>query len=104
MNQLFNVIPAETDRKYYVVANGKKCGIYENYYDCQSQIENYKNPKWKLCTSLDAAYVYLIQELDYRDYYEIRIQGFRWWLPEYHSFLNFLSIFKDRYELIPYEC
>lgn len=99
--QSFNVTTPINDKKFYVVARGKKCGIYEDYYDCQSQVENYKNPEWKLCASLDAAYVYLVQELDYRDCYEIRIRGFSRWFWEYHSFLNFLFIFKDRYGLIP---
>ncbi len=101
LKQLSNATVAGNNRKFYVVARGKKCGIYEDYYDCQSQVENYKNPEWKLCTSLDAAYVYLVQELDYRDCYEIRIRGFSRWFWEYHSFLNFLFIFKDRYGLIP---
>lgn len=101
--QQFNNRLTIHNRRFYAVANGKKCGIYEDYYDCQSQIENYKNSKWKQFSSLDAAYVYLLQELDYRDYYEIHIRGFRRWFLEYHSFLNFLNIFKDRYELIFHE-
>lgn len=88
------------ERKFYVVANGKKCGIYEDYYDCQSQVENYPNDSWKICYSLGAAYDYLIQNLEIRDYYEIKLHGFSWWFQEYHSFLDFLNLFKDRYNLI----
>lgn len=89
------------EKNYYVVARGEKCGIYEDYYDCLSQTKNYLNALWRVCSSLESAYHYLIHNLEFRNYYEIRIRGFRRWFQEYHSFLNFLNILKDRYYLIP---
>lgn len=98
--KISNTMIGKADRKYYVVARGKTCGIYEDYIDCQSQIENYSGALWVVCPSLIAAYNYLMQQLEIRDYYEIRIRGFRRWFPEYHSFLDFLNVLKDRYDFI----
>jgi len=99
--QPFTNTSAGVEKKYYVVAKGKKCGIYEDYYDCQSQVENYPNASWRVCLSLTLAYDYLIQNLEICDCYEIKIRGFSWWFQEYHSFLDFLNRFKNRYDLIP---
>lgn len=99
--QPFTNISAGVEKKYYVVAKGKKCGIYEDYYDCQTQIENYPNALWRVCPSLALAYDYLIQNLEICDCYEIKIRGFSWRFQEYHSFLDFLNRFKNRYDLIP---
>lgn len=98
-----NNITTRKEKKYYAVARGKKCGIYEDYYDCQLQIENYPNALYKKCSSLTDAYYYLKQELEWRDDYKICIQGLHKRFQEYHSFLEFLNILKDKYELIPFD-
>lgn len=89
----------EKKKKYYVVAKGRNCGIYEDYTDALNQIERYSNAVWKACTSLEEAYYYLEQNLEYRNYYVISIWGFSKSFAEYHSFMNFLNIFKDKYPL-----
>lgn len=100
LDSRLNMSVRET-KKFYAVASGKKCGIYETYYDCLSLVECYPNALWRECSSLAMVYDYFIQNLEIRDYYELKIHGVSWMFQEYHSFLNFLSILKDRYYLIP---
>lgn len=87
-------------KTFYAVASGKNCGIYEDYCDCLQQIQCYVNSRFEKCTSLDDAYGYLLREAEYREYYEIKIHGFSRWFQEYHSFFDFLKIFKDKYRLL----
>ena len=86
-------------KKYYVIAKGKNCGIYEDYTDALCQIEHYPNAVWRSCTSLAEAYYYLEQHLDPGESYQISIWGFSRYFEEYHAFMNFLNIFKERYPL-----
>ena len=36
-------VPAKRNRKWYVVINGRKPGIYTNWDECQAQVKGYKN-------------------------------------------------------------
>lgn len=43
------------DRKFYVVWEGREPGIYDNWDDCQEQVEGYPGAKYKSYTSQTAA-------------------------------------------------
>lgn len=42
-------------QKYYVVWKGNKPGVYTNWPECQAQVNNYKNAKFKSYTSKEEA-------------------------------------------------
>lgn len=50
---------ANMGKWYYAVANGRNTGIYENWSDCQQQVNGYSGAKYKKFSSVEAAQDFL---------------------------------------------
>ncbi|KAG2381417.1 hypothetical protein C9374_006406 [Naegleria lovaniensis] len=51
-----------TKRKYYVVVKGRKCGIFNTWSECESQVKGYSGAKYKSFATMEMAEKYLKQE------------------------------------------
>lgn len=51
-----------TKRKYYVVVKGRKCGIFNTWSECESQVKGFSGAKYKSFATMEMAEEYLKEE------------------------------------------
>jgi len=85
------------EKNYYVVANGRRCGVFDDWYMCKEEIENYKGSKFKQVKTLDSALIYISSEMDYREEYVIYLNGYPRWFNDYLKFVAYLE-YLEKYE------
>lgn len=85
------------DQKYYVVANGRNCGIFDDWSMCKEEIEYYRGAKYKMVKTLGSALIYIGNEMDYRNEYMICLNRHKLWFNDYLQFVGYLE-YLEKYE------
>lgn len=76
-----------SSKKYYVIIRGRKKGIYDDWFECQSVVESSPHPWYKGFINLQDAVDY-IEDYMYQDSkYVIKIHGYDKWFNDYNSFI-----------------
>ena len=73
-------------KKYYVVEKGRTKGLFDSWYECESQVSGYKGARYKSFSNLAEAIDYAIIEVDDGISYVIDVNRKREWYKTYHEF------------------
>lgn len=78
-------------KKYYVVTQGRCCGVFDNWYHCKLQIEGCPYSKYRGFGSLNAAVIYINQEMELVDEYAAYLDNKMIYFPDYCKFIEYLE-------------
>lgn len=78
-------------KNFYVIARGKKKGIFDSWSECEYLVAGVRGAKYKGFYNLDDAVDYIVAEIDDGVGYIIDLGGKREWYRTYHEFMDALQ-------------